>query len=67
MQGNVSLALPSIFAPARDFCSLSCLRFNLRFVLAIADDPYGFPLQGFPRVEFVRIPDLNTVTAIAAR
>ena len=36
------------------------------FVLAIAGDSYGFPLQGVPRVEIVRIPDLYMLTAIAA-
>src|SRR6266566_2040056 len=36
----------------------------IRFVLAIAEDPHRFPLQAFPRVKVVGVPDLHAIGTV---
>src|SRR2546427_5502629 len=33
----------------------------IRFVLAIAENTHRFPLQAFPRIEVVGVPDLHAI------
>src|ERR1700746_4207131 len=37
----------------------------IRFVLAIAEDTHRFPLQAFPRVKVVGVPDLHAIGTVA--
>src|SRR6266853_416517 len=36
----------------------------IRFVLAIAEDTHGFPLQAFPRIKVVGVPDLHAIGTV---
>src|ERR1700756_763605 len=36
----------------------------IRFVLAIAHHAHGFPLEAFPRIEVVSVPQLHTIIAV---
>ena len=39
--------------------------FSIAMVLAITDDAHGVPLQAFPGVEVVRVPDLDAIAALS--
>jgi hypothetical protein len=38
---------------------------TVRFVLAIADHPRGFPLEAFPRIKIGGVPSLDAIRAVA--